>query len=70
MNDFYDLVLDTGELIRMEIPHKFEDDFLTAIEDAMKRKDWFSTSQFDGCEATFLGLQLTRINMGRVVATL
>lgn len=67
---FIDLVMDTGELVRIECPQKFNDELHDALEMAMKRRDWFATARFDGCSAEFLGLQLDRINMARVVGTL
>lgn len=65
-----DLVMDTGELVRIECPQKYEDELHDALEMAMKRRDWFATARFDGCTAEFLGLLLERINMARVVGTL
>ncbi len=65
-----DLVLDNGEIVRIECPNKHEDECYESIQNAMKRRDWWSTGQFDGCSATMLGLRLERVNMGRVVGTL
>lgn len=67
---FADLLLDTGELIRIECPDKFEDELWGSLENTMKRKDWWSPGQWDGCSATFLGQRLDRVNMGRVIGTL
>lgn len=67
---YLDLVLDTGELVRIECPSKFEGDLHESIEHAMKRRDWWSPAQFDGCRAELLGLQLARVNMARVIGTL
>lgn len=65
-----DLVMDTGELVRIECPGKFEDECHAAIENAMKRKEWWSPQMFDGCSATFMGLLISRVNMARIVAAL
>lgn len=67
---FVDLVLDTGDLVRIECPPKFEDQLHDSLEHAMKRRDWWAPAQFDGCKAEFLGLGLERVNMSRVVGTL
>jgi hypothetical protein len=65
-----DLVLDNGELVRIECPTKAEDDVRDAIENAMKRRDWWSPAMADGCSATYLGQPMDRVNMGRVVGML
>lgn len=67
---FVDLVLDSGELVRIECPSKDEDDLHETLQNAMKRRDWWSPGQFMGCNATFLGLPMDRVNMARVVGTL
>ena len=67
---YLDLVLENGELVRIECPDKFEDELHDTIENSMKRRDWWSPSQFDGCSATYIGLILDRVNMGRVIGIL
>jgi len=67
---YVDLVLDTGELVRIACADKYEDDLYETIETAMKRRDWWAASSFDRCTAEFLGLHLDRVNMGRVVGIL
>jgi hypothetical protein len=67
MNVFVDLVLDNGEPVRIECPKKFEDDLHESIEHAMKRRDWWSPARFDGCNASFMGQFIDRVNMARVV---
>jgi hypothetical protein len=62
-----DLVLDNGELVRIECPNKYEDDLHESIEECLKRRDWWSSGQFDGCSATYVGLMLGRVNMARVI---
>lgn len=65
-----DLMLDNGELVRIECPQKFEDDLHESLEHCMKRRDWWSPGRFDGCDATYLGVSMDRINMGRVIGML
>ncbi len=65
-----DLVLDSGELVRISCPAKHEDELYETVEHAMKRRDWWSPAQFDGCEATYMGLRMGRVNMARVVGML
>jgi hypothetical protein len=64
--NFIDLVMDNGELVRVEIPDKHFDDVMDDIENTMKRRDWWSSS-YDGVKATYLGNILNCVNMGRVV---
>lgn len=70
MKTWIDLVLDNGELVRVECPAKHEDQLHDSIANAMKRRDWWSPGQFDGCTAEYLGLQMGRVNMARVVGVL
>lgn len=70
MNTWIDLVLDNGELVRIECPSKHEDQLHDSIANAMKRRDFWCPSQFDGCTAEFLGIQMVRVNMARVVGVL
>lgn len=67
---FVDLVLDNGGLIRVNCPGRYEDELHDSLNDARARGDWWSPVQFEGCQATFLGMLLDRVNMARVVATL
>jgi len=64
---FLDLVMDNGELVRIECSDKFDDELYSSLEMAMKRKDWWSPSQFDRCHAEYMGILLDRVNMARVV---
>jgi hypothetical protein len=68
--EFVDLVLDTGEFIRIECPEKFTDELHETLENSMKRKEWWSVSQWEGCSATFMGIGIDRIAMWRVIGTL
>lgn len=67
MSTLIDLVLDTGELVRIECPEKFNDTLHDSLNNCMKRKEQWSPGQFDGCTAEFLGMYLDRVNMARVV---
>lgn len=67
---YVDLVLDTGELVRIEYPDRHEDELHDSIENAMKRRDWWSPDRFDGCQARMLGLLMRLVNMGKVVGML
>lgn len=65
-----DLLLDNGELVRIECPGKHEDELHDSLEHSMKRRDWWTPNRFDGCHAQYLGHRVDRVNMGRVVAAL
>jgi len=65
-----DLVLEGGELVRIECPTKHEDELHDTLRNAMKIRDWWSPSRFDGCSAQYLGMYLDRVNMGKVVGIL
>ena len=66
---FTDFVLDNGQLIRVECPSKYEDDFWDSIHHAMKLGDSWSPGQFSGCSAELLGMRLNQINFACVVGT-
>ena len=70
MTIYVDLVMDNGELTRIECPDKFEDALHDSLADAMKRRDWWSPERFERCNAMYMGLSVGRVNMARVVATL
>ncbi len=65
-----DLLLDNGEIVRCEVPSKYEDEFWESVEATLKRRDWFSVRQWDGANAQYMGHYVERVNMARVVATL
>jgi len=69
-NIYEDLMLDNGEIIRIECPEKYSDDFYEAITNSMKRGDEWSTSMFDGCSASYMGIGIERVNMKRVIGRL
>ena len=70
MTTYIDLVTDSGELVRIECPSEHEDALYESIEHAMKRKDWWSPSQFDGCKVEYIGHPMGRINMSKIVGML
>jgi hypothetical protein len=67
---FVDLVLEDGELVRIECPTEHSDELHDTLQQAIKRRDFWSPSLFDGCNAEYLGLRLDRVNMARVVGML
>lgn len=64
---FVDLVMDDGNLVRIECPSKHEDEMHDTLENEMKCRGWWSPSRFDGCKAEYLGHRLDRVNMARVI---
>lgn len=67
---YTDFVLDNGQLIRVECPEKYTDEFYESVNNAMKLGDTWSPDQFNGCKAEFLGQRMDRVNMARVVGLL
>lgn len=65
-----DLLLLNGEIVRIEGKSRNEDEILNTIENAMKRRDWWSVRQWEGTSATLLGVPVDRVNMGQVAAML
>lgn len=70
MAAFVDLVLEDGELVRIECPERHHDELHETLQQAMKRRDLWAPSRFEGCAAHYLGLRLDRVNMARVVGML
>lgn len=68
--EWTDLMVDNGELIRIQYPVEHMDDFFESIDHAMKRRDWWSPNRFDGCRAEYLGISLDRVNMSKVIGML
>ena len=67
---FADLVLITGELVRIECPLKHEDQLYDSLDSCRKGGDWWSPNAFSGCSAEFMGLSLDRVDMSKVVGML
>jgi hypothetical protein len=67
---FIDLVMENGELVRIEVPDEHEYECWDAIENSMKTRGFFSPGRWEGCQASYLGMTLGRVNMGKVVAML
>ena len=68
--EYVDLLAENGEIIRIECPDKHSDDLYETIENSMKRGEWWSPGQWDGCSATYMGIQISRVNMKKVVGML
>ncbi len=68
--EYIDLLMDNGELVRIEVPEKFYDQCHESLENSMKRKDWWSPAGFDGCKAEYMGVYLGRVAMHKVVGVL
>ena len=64
---YVDLVLENGELVQIECPSKYEDELHESLKYAMKTRDWWSPSRFEGCTATYLAHYLEQVNMGKVI---
>jgi hypothetical protein len=67
MATFIDLVLDNGNVVRIECKTRDEDEVREALENAMRSGGWWAPGRWDGCKAEYLGNRLDRVNMGRVV---
>ncbi len=68
--EYTDFMMDNGELTRVEYKTEHQDALFDSIEYAMKRRDWWSPNQFEGCKAEYLGQNLDRVNMGKVIGML
>ena len=68
--EYVDLMMDNGELVKIKYPDRHMDALHESLEHAMKRRDWWSPNQFDGCDVEYLGISLDRVNMGKVVGIL
>jgi hypothetical protein len=67
---YIDLLLDNGELVRIEVPKNREGECRDSIENQMKIGGWWSVSCWQGASATYLGHRIDHVNMRRVVAML
>ena len=68
--NYEDLVLDNGELVRLEITDEHYDKAMDSLNNAMKRGDCWSPSQFEGCKAEYMGMIMNRVAMNKVVGML
>lgn len=68
--EYIDLLLDNGELVRVEHDPEHTDEIHEAIENTMKREDWWGVATYEGTSATYRGIRIERVNMKRVVAML
>ena len=67
---FVDLVLDTGDLVRIECPTEHEDELYDTLDNNMRRGACWSCMMFEGCNMEFLGQHMDRVSMKRVVGML
>ena len=67
---FVDLVMDNGELVRIECPDQHHDDLYDSLNNAMKIGECWSPHRFDGCKAEYMGMSMGRINMKKVAGIL
>lgn len=70
MFNWIDLMLLNGEIVHIECPRKFEDEVRADIENAMKRGDWLPLRQYEGCSATYMGIEIDRVNARQIAAML
>jgi len=68
--EYIDLMLDNGELIRIEYKDKYIDEMFEYMENCIKRKDTWSASRFEGTKATYMGVDIERVNTAKVVGAL
>ena len=67
MATFIDLVMDNGNLVRIECKTRDEDEVRDTLENALKTGGWWAPARWEGCSAEYLGHRLDRVNMARVV---
>ncbi len=67
---FVDLVLDNGQLVTITCLDTDLDAVYESLSNSMKRGDYWSPIRFDGCSMEFMGMQLDRVSMNRVVGML
>lgn len=65
-----DLLLDNGELVRIEYPTEHQDGFEELVGNCIKRKDSLSMQTFAGCNAEYLGISISTIITSRIVGIL
>lgn len=70
MECLVDLMMDTGQLVRIECPEEQRDELYDSLHNAMTCGDSWSPARVEGCTAEYLGVQLDAVNMRRVVGTL
>ncbi len=68
--EFIDLMMDNGELVKIEYPSEHMDNVLETLDNAIKRRDRWSVNQWDGCRAEYMGISLDTVNTGRVIGVL
>lgn len=68
--NFEDLLLLNGEIVRLVYPDQHAEPLLESLSNAIRRGDEWSTMQFDGCIASYMGVNIVRINMKQVIGRL
>lgn len=69
-DDYVDLVLDNGELMRIECPAKHADEVLDTVNNQMRMQGLFCAGMLEGCRIEYLGHRIDKVNMVRVVGVL
>lgn len=64
---FIDLVMNDGNLVRIECKTRDEDEVRETLEIALKTGGWWAPGRWEGCKAEYLGHRLDRVNTARVV---
>lgn len=67
---YEDLLMDNGELVRIEYRDKYQDEFLDYLDNCIKRGDQLCVSVYDGTRAEYMGIQIERVNLKRMIARL
>ena len=68
--EFTDLLMDNGELVRIEYNDKYMDEFWGNLDNCIKRKDTWSVNTLDGTKASYMGISIERVNTGKVIGVL
>lgn len=68
--EFVDLLMDNGEIVRIEYKDKYMDDFLDYLENCIKRQDSWCASRFEGTSAEYMGLGIDKVNTKRIIGQL
>lgn len=68
--EYADLMLVSGGIVRIEIPGKWYDEVLEAIDNARFRRDWWAPGMHEGTRATYQGVLLARVDMSQVIGML
>jgi len=67
---YIDLLIDNGEIIRIEYKDKYMDEFTEHLDNCIKRKDRWSASTYEGTKAEYMGIRIESVNTSKVVGIL